>query len=171
MLVLTLIFFENPFLCFCLKMFDPCSCSTLQGGFELPTRLAVAAADCTLALTTALTKKDLFSNGSDEKPKQSNSNLSSLPTTWVPGEKRVKPASRCPEVSVEMNLLLWDHLDELIILVQRLIAVCYEILYQIFDLITLFYLSLVAPTTRFCIYKLEGISLTSPWGWVLPNTG
>ncbi|KAG5555648.1 hypothetical protein RHGRI_006336 [Rhododendron griersonianum] len=98
------------------------SCSTLQGGFELPTRLAVAAADCTLALTTALTKKDLFSNGSDEKPKQSNSNLSSLPTTWVPGEKRVKPASRCPEVSVEMNLLLWDHLDELIILVQRLIA-------------------------------------------------
>ncbi|KAG5555625.1 hypothetical protein RHGRI_006316 [Rhododendron griersonianum] len=97
-------------------------CSTLQGGFELPTRLAVAAADCTLALTTALTKKDLFSNGSDEKPKQSNSNLSSLPTTWVPGEKRVKPASRCPEVSVEMNLLLWDHLDELIILVQRLIA-------------------------------------------------
>lgn len=99
-----------------------CNGSTLQGGFELPTRLAVAAADCTLALTTALTKKDLFSNGSDEKPKQSNSNLSSLPTTWVPGEKRVKPASRCPEVSVEMNLLLWDHLDELIILVQRLIA-------------------------------------------------
>ncbi|KAG5555643.1 hypothetical protein RHGRI_006333 [Rhododendron griersonianum] len=93
-----------------------------HGGFELPTRLAVAAADCTLALTTALTKKDLFSNGSDEKPKQSNSNFSSLPTTWVPGEKRVKPASRCPEVSVEMNLLLWDHLDELIILVQRLIA-------------------------------------------------
>ncbi|KAG5555658.1 hypothetical protein RHGRI_006344 [Rhododendron griersonianum] len=116
-----------------LKIFSSCithlvsvvcngSCSTLQGGFELPTRLAVAAADCTLALTTALTKKDLFSNGSDEKPKQSNSNLSSLPTTWVPGEKRVKPASRCPEVSVEMNLLLWDHLDELIILVQRLIA-------------------------------------------------
>ncbi|XP_058207689.1 uncharacterized protein LOC131320827 isoform X3 [Rhododendron vialii] len=94
----------------------------VDGGFELPTRLAVAAADCTLALTTALTKKDLFSNGSDEKPKQSNSNLSSLPTTWVPGEKRVKPASRCPEVSMEMNLLLWDHLDELIILVQRLIA-------------------------------------------------
>ncbi|KAG5555661.1 hypothetical protein RHGRI_006344 [Rhododendron griersonianum] len=109
-----------PSLCFSMLKF--LICSTLQGGFELPTRLAVAAADCTLALTTALTKKDLFSNGSDEKPKQSNSNLSSLPTTWVPGEKRVKPASRCPEVSVEMNLLLWDHLDELIILVQRLIA-------------------------------------------------
>ncbi|KAF7142268.1 hypothetical protein RHSIM_Rhsim05G0135200 [Rhododendron simsii] len=105
------------------RAIGPLSCSTLQGGFELPTRLAVATADCTLALTTALTKKDLFSNGSDEKPKQSNSNLSSLPTTWVPGEKRVKPASRCPEVSMEMNLLLWDHLDELIILVQRLIAV------------------------------------------------
>ncbi|KAF7148592.1 hypothetical protein RHSIM_Rhsim03G0016500 [Rhododendron simsii] len=103
-------------------MFDPCSRSTLQGGFELPTRLAVAAADCTLALTTALTKKDLFSNGSDGKPKQSNSSLSSLPTTWMPGEKRVKPASRCPEVSMEMKLLLWDHLDELIILVQKLIA-------------------------------------------------
>ncbi|KAF7147204.1 hypothetical protein RHSIM_Rhsim03G0017400 [Rhododendron simsii] len=101
----------------------PSYAEVLDGGFELPTRLAVAAADCTLALTTALTKKDLFSNGSDEKPKQSNSSLSSLPTTWVPGEKRVKPASRCPEVSMEMKLLLWDHLDELIILVQKLIAV------------------------------------------------
>ncbi|XP_028059848.1 uncharacterized protein LOC114263496 isoform X4 [Camellia sinensis] len=43
------------------------SCSTLQGGFELPTRLSVAAADCILALTEALTKKDLVSDGGAEK--------------------------------------------------------------------------------------------------------
>ncbi|KAH7854589.1 hypothetical protein Vadar_015669 [Vaccinium darrowii] len=99
-----------------------CSGSALQGGFELPTRLAVAAADCILAVTTALAKKDLFSDGPDEKSKQSNSSLSSVPTTWVLGEKRIKPASRSAEASMEMKLLLWDHLDELIFLLQKLIA-------------------------------------------------
>ncbi|XP_028059849.1 uncharacterized protein LOC114263496 isoform X5 [Camellia sinensis] len=44
-----------------------CIGSTLQGGFELPTRLSVAAADCILALTEALTKKDLVSDGGAEK--------------------------------------------------------------------------------------------------------
>ncbi|XP_028059845.1 uncharacterized protein LOC114263496 isoform X1 [Camellia sinensis] len=103
------------------------SCSTLQGGFELPTRLSVAAADCILALTEALTKKDLVSDGSDDRLKPSNPNLSFLPITSAPAafvEKKVKPTSRSPDVlnNMEMKLLLWDHLDELIILVQRLDA-------------------------------------------------
>ncbi|KAL7197382.1 hypothetical protein ACSBR2_020006 [Camellia fascicularis] len=104
-----------------------CIGSTLQGGFELPTRLSVAAADCILALTEALTKKDLVSDGSDDRLKPSNPNLSFLPITSAPAafvEKKVKPTSRSPDVlnNMEMKLLLWDHLDELIILVQRLDA-------------------------------------------------
>ncbi|KAI7990306.1 hypothetical protein LOK49_LG12G02906 [Camellia lanceoleosa] len=104
-----------------------CIGSTLQGGFELPTRLSVAAADCILALTEALTKKDLVSDGSDDRLKPSNPNLSFLPITLAPAafvEKKVKPTSRSPDVlnNMEMKLLLWDHLDELIILVQRLDA-------------------------------------------------
>ncbi|GMP97324.1 hypothetical protein CsSME_00045624 [Camellia sinensis var. sinensis] len=98
-----------------------------NGGFELPTRLSVAAADCILALTEALTKKDLVSDGSDDRLKPSNPNLSFLPITSAPAafvEKKVKPTSRSPDVlnNMEMKLLLWDHLDELIILVQRLDA-------------------------------------------------
>ncbi|GMP97063.1 hypothetical protein CsSME_00045462 [Camellia sinensis var. sinensis] len=105
-----------------------CIGSTLQGGFELPTRLSVAAADCILALTEALTKKDLVSDGSDDRLKPSNPNLSFLPITSAPAafvEKKVKPTNRSPDVlnNMEMKLLLWDHLDELIILVQRLDAV------------------------------------------------
>ncbi|CAL5356438.1 unnamed protein product [Camellia sinensis] len=104
-----------------------CIGSTLQGGFELPTRLSVAAADCILALTEALTKKDLVSDGSDDRLKPSNPNLSFLPITSAPAafvEKKVKPTSGSPDVlnNMEMKLLLWDHLDELIILVQRLDA-------------------------------------------------
>ncbi|XP_057488030.1 uncharacterized protein LOC130774052 isoform X2 [Actinidia eriantha] len=101
-----------------------CNGSVLQGGFELPTRRSVAAADCILALTIALTKKDLVSNGSDGRPKPSNSNLSSLPIILAPAKKNVKQTSASPEVSnsMEMKLLLWDHLDELIILVQKLFS-------------------------------------------------
>ncbi|GMP97325.1 hypothetical protein CsSME_00045624 [Camellia sinensis var. sinensis] len=103
-------------------------CMHWKGGFELPTRLSVAAADCILALTEALTKKDLVSDGSDDRLKPSNPNLSFLPITSAPAafvEKKVKPTSRSPDVlnNMEMKLLLWDHLDELIILVQRLDAV------------------------------------------------
>ncbi|CAL5362804.1 unnamed protein product [Camellia sinensis] len=78
-------------------------------------------------LTEALTKKDLVSDGSDDRLKPSNPNLSFLPITSAPAafvEKKVKPTSRSPDVlnNMEMKLLLWDHLDELIILVQRLDA-------------------------------------------------
>ncbi|KAK9986731.1 hypothetical protein SO802_031682 [Lithocarpus litseifolius] len=98
-----------------------CKGSTLQDGFELPSRLSVSAADCMLALTEALAKKV-----SSDKPK-STSNALSRPITLVPesstGDKKVKPASKSSEVSnLEMGLLFWDHLEELVNLVQRLIA-------------------------------------------------
>lgn len=106
-----------------------CICSTVQDGFELPTRLSVAAADCILDLTKALTRKTSITDVSSRRSKSSNSDVSNLPTTLVPaavGEKKVKPTSKSAEFSnkLEMELLLWDHIDKLIILVQRLLAVC-----------------------------------------------
>ncbi|XP_059298575.1 uncharacterized protein LOC132051492 isoform X4 [Lycium ferocissimum] len=68
--------------------------STAQGEFELPTRLSVAAADLILSLTEALATNSVFSC-SDDKQKAAG---------------------------MEMKLLLWDHLDNLIILVERLTA-------------------------------------------------
>ncbi|XAR68544.1 hypothetical protein NMG60_11003699 [Bertholletia excelsa] len=103
-----------------------CNRSILQGEFELPTRLSVAAADCILAFTIALTKNDLGSDGSNDKPEQYSPNLSSLAIGLVSatsGEKKVRPAIKSPEISdMGLKLLLWDLLDELIILVQRLFA-------------------------------------------------
>ncbi|KAF8403828.1 hypothetical protein HHK36_011934 [Tetracentron sinense] len=102
--------------------------STLQDGFELPTRLSVAAADCTLVLTEALTKKALISDGSSYREKSSGPDRANRGIALVPAascEKTVKSTYRSPDASddVEMDFLLWDHLDELIILVQKLLAV------------------------------------------------
>lgn len=109
----------------------------MQDGFELPTRLSVAAADCILDLTRALTRKTSTPNVFNRRSKASNSNASNLPTTLVPvtiGEKKVKPASKSTESphKLEMELLLWDHIDELIILVQRLLAVCSKLDFFLF---------------------------------------
>lgn len=98
-----------------------CKGSALQDGFELPSRLSVSAADCMLALAEALANKV-----SSNKP-TSTSNGSSRPVTLVPasstGDKKVKPASKSSEVSnLEMGYLFWDRLEELIHLVQRLLA-------------------------------------------------
>ncbi|THG18705.1 hypothetical protein TEA_028328 [Camellia sinensis var. sinensis] len=141
-----------------------------EGGFELPTRLSVAAADCILALTEALTKKDLVSDGSDDRLKPSNPNLSFLPITSAPAafvEKKVKPTSRSPDVlnNMEMKLLLWDHLDELIILVQRLDAVRFEIESNYKE----FFSSLLSFTVRFLhqlgsqMHKTGVLLLSSCW--------
>ncbi|XP_071720458.1 uncharacterized protein [Rutidosis leptorrhynchoides] len=91
--------------------------STLQGGFELPTRLSVAAADCIIALSVALTKKEAVSDNSK------NIKKSSIPHV-TDGPKKVKPISSTSEFTrdIEMSLLLWNLLDHLILLVQRLIA-------------------------------------------------
>ncbi|XP_071717853.1 uncharacterized protein [Rutidosis leptorrhynchoides] len=96
---------------------DICLYSTLEGGFELPTRLSVAAADCIIALSVALTKKEVVSDGLENMKKSSRPNA-------VDGHKKVKPISSTSDFTkdIEMNLLLWNLLDQLILLVQRLIA-------------------------------------------------
>lgn len=94
--------------------------STLQGGFELPTRLSVAAADCIIALSVALTKKETVSDASKNMKKPSKSSQQELGS-----QKQVKSISQTSETTrdMEMNLLLWNLVDHLIMLVQRLLAV------------------------------------------------
>ncbi|KAK1427113.1 hypothetical protein QVD17_15796 [Tagetes erecta] len=93
--------------------------STLQGGFELPTRLSVAAADCIIALSVALTKKETVSDASKSMKKPTKSSLQELGS-----QKKVKSISHTSEITrdMEMNLLLWNLVDHLIMLVQRLLA-------------------------------------------------
>ncbi|OUZ99900.1 hypothetical protein BVC80_9069g4 [Macleaya cordata] len=75
-----------------------CNGSKLQDGFELPTRLSVAAADCILVLTEAVTRNTSTSGVlSMRKNSQGSANM-------------------------EMEFLLWDHLDELNNLALKLLA-------------------------------------------------
>lgn len=96
----------------------------------MPTRLSVAAADCVIALTVALTKKNALSNISENKGKSVGRNLPTQSITLGrPGAsnlKNSKPTSISQEISssTEIGLLLWDLLDEVIVLVQKLSAVC-----------------------------------------------
>ena len=102
-----------------------CSYSILQDKFELPSRLSVAAADCLLALTEGLTKKpDMLSN----RPKSLNSRESNRPPVNLLAssvdEKKMKAAHESSEVlNAGLEYLLWDYLQDLIYLVQRLLAV------------------------------------------------
>lgn len=115
-------------------MFEHFMCSTLQGGFELPTRLAVASADFILSLTVALTRKDLVSDFSYNKEKLNNSNLQDRPVSLLDdsSEKKVKATGKALVFSKDMGtkLLLWDHMDDLIVLVGRLTAVCFQLIFQ-----------------------------------------
>ncbi|KAM7524534.1 hypothetical protein LguiA_014436 [Lonicera macranthoides] len=103
-----------------------CNGSTLQGGFELPTRLSVAASDFVIALSVALTRKDMVSNIPDKKMKSSNISAPNLRNTLVATavNKEVKPTSIPSELAsdLEMKMQLWRLLDDLIILMQRLLA-------------------------------------------------
>ncbi|KAD3336291.1 hypothetical protein E3N88_31810 [Mikania micrantha] len=93
--------------------------SALQGVFELPTRLAVAAADCVIALSVALTKKEMVSDASKNMKKPSKSIQQELAN-----QKKMKPISQTFDIKrdMEMRLLLWNLADHLIMLVQRLLA-------------------------------------------------
>ncbi|TXG70455.1 hypothetical protein EZV62_005390 [Acer yangbiense] len=97
--------------------------STMQDGFELPSRLSVSAADCFLALTGALIKKP---KASSDRQKTSNPKAVDQPITSIASvtcDKKVKPAQESSELSgLERGLLLWNHLQDLISLVQRLLA-------------------------------------------------
>ncbi|XP_071723935.1 uncharacterized protein [Rutidosis leptorrhynchoides] len=100
-----------------------CKGSTLQHGFELPSRLSVSAADCLLALTEALAKK---SGVSSSRAQSSNSHLASHVIRQKAvdiGNKYSIQTCRSFEISdLEMKDILWDQLAELIILAEKLLA-------------------------------------------------
>lgn len=93
----------------------------MQDGFELPSRLSVSAADCILSITEALLKKPKVSS----QMKQT-SNLKavdqSIASIAFPKDKKVKQSPQ--PSSLEGESLLWNHLQDLITLVQSLLAVC-----------------------------------------------
>ncbi|MCL7036267.1 hypothetical protein MKW94_009830 [Papaver nudicaule] len=98
-----------------------CSGSKLQDGFELPTRLSVAVADCILVLTEALI---INASTSKRSPSADKAKILATSTTAASDEKQVKSISALPQgiENVEMDFILWNHLDELINLVQKLLA-------------------------------------------------
>lgn len=92
-----------------------CLGSTLQDGYELPSRLAVSAANCFLSLSEALIRKaKVSSNKAKKRPVVSLDG----------GEKKAKPAPETLDASnMELDYILWDHLEEVYGLVQKLVAV------------------------------------------------
>ncbi|XP_008442244.1 uncharacterized protein LOC103486160 isoform X1 [Cucumis melo] len=96
--------------------------SMLQEGFELPSRLAVCAADCIVSLTNALTRKAEVQT----RQKRSNANSSYQQVTIFSNtvdDQREKPISNASKDSyLDMEYLLWDQLKDLAKLVQRLLA-------------------------------------------------
>ncbi|KAG9449445.1 hypothetical protein H6P81_009410 [Aristolochia fimbriata] len=106
-----------------------CKGSILQDGFELPSRLSLAMADCILVLSRALVQE----KRSFQVPNKSCTELLNLSRrskivafesgSAVGGNKR----SSLSEVTqgledMEMELLLWNHSSELIIIVEKLLA-------------------------------------------------
>ncbi|KAH0976946.1 hypothetical protein GBA52_026665 [Prunus armeniaca] len=101
--------------------------STWQDAHELPSRLAISAADCFLALTEALTKEAKIPSN---RPKLSASNAPKRQLTSVAidsGDKKAKPTSESLVTSnMELEYILWDHLEELNCLGQKLLALQQE---------------------------------------------
>lgn len=97
----------------------------LQEGFELPSRLAVCAADCITSLTNALTRKAEV----QMRQKRLNANSSYQQVTFFPNavdDQQEKPISNASKDSyLDMEYLLWHQLKDLTKLVQRLLAVCF----------------------------------------------
>lgn len=94
-------------------------CSSLQDGYELPSRLSISAADCFLALTEALTRKD---------------EIVSNQKTYVDSAAAVADQGtvRIPKMELDSKNLLSHHLEELVNLVQLLLAVClFHLLYGV----------------------------------------
>ncbi|TYI98656.1 hypothetical protein E1A91_D01G230300v1 [Gossypium mustelinum] len=96
--------------------------STLQDKFELPSRLSVAAADCLLTLTEGLTKKPMLSSRTKSlKSSESNPPVSLLASNI--DERKISTVHKSSEVlNVGMEDLFWDYLQDLIYLVERLLA-------------------------------------------------
>ncbi|XP_057438694.1 uncharacterized protein LOC130730649 isoform X1 [Lotus japonicus] len=96
--------------------------STLQDGFQLPSRLGVSAADCLLSISGALTKVAEL----DGKKSRLNTRAKDQAIAFVQSpsvEKKVKMGSKSLLMSkFERDYILWNHLDHLICLVQRLLS-------------------------------------------------
>lgn len=84
----------------------------------------MSAADCFLALSEALIRKAKVSSN---KPKLSDTKAQKRQVTLVAldsGDKKEKPASESLDASnLEMEYILWNHLEEILGLVQKLLAV------------------------------------------------
>ncbi|MBA0786100.1 hypothetical protein Gotri_026154, partial [Gossypium trilobum] len=96
--------------------------SILQDKFELPSRLSVAAADCLLTLTEGLTKKPMLSSRTKSlKSSESNPPVSLLASSI--DERKISTVHKSSEVlNVGMEDFFWDYLQDLIYLVERLLA-------------------------------------------------
>ncbi|KAE9590737.1 hypothetical protein Lal_00023286 [Lupinus albus] len=96
--------------------------STLLDGFEFPSRLAVSAVDCFLTLSGALTKlAEVQGKKLKLNIKAKDRAITSIQTCTA--VKNVKVDSKSLLISMmERNYTLWHHLDELICVVQRLLA-------------------------------------------------
>ncbi|KAG2405658.1 uncharacterized protein HKW66_Vig0049130 [Vigna angularis] len=93
--------------------------STLQDGFELPSRLGVSAADCFLSLSGALTKM------ADNKKLKLNARAKDQAITFVHSpttDKKEKLDSKFFMSMIERDFTLWHHLDDIICLVRRLLS-------------------------------------------------
>ncbi|KAF8044007.1 hypothetical protein BT93_A2094 [Corymbia citriodora subsp. variegata] len=92
--------------------------SSLQDGYELPSRLSISAADCFLALTEALTRKDeIVSNQKSNVDSDVSVNTRTcLPAVADEGTVGI------PKMELKPKYLLSDHLEELVIVVQLLSA-------------------------------------------------
>ncbi|CAN0899283.1 hypothetical protein LINGRAHAP2_LOCUS20190 [Linum grandiflorum] len=84
-----------------------------QDGFELPSRLSVAAADCILAVSKALTKKETPNVARHPRAPQFTDSA----------ENKGKQTFESSEVSSsKISYLLWDQIDILIALSQKLLV-------------------------------------------------
>lgn len=97
--------------------------STLQDGFELPSRLGVSASDCFLTISGALTKvAELQGKKAKLNTKAKDQTITIIPSHTI--DKKVKLGSKTLLTSkIERDYTLWPHLDGLICLVQKLLSV------------------------------------------------
>lgn len=101
--------------------------SVEQDGFLLPTRLSIAAADCILICTQALTEEESFPKSVTSKKMEEHKDNRRLVTPINIAENSegcfledLPSTSGRGPLSIERETLLWDQLDNLVTLVQCL---------------------------------------------------
>nr|XP_029117568.1 uncharacterized protein LOC105034833 isoform X4 [Elaeis guineensis] len=96
-----------------------CEGSIVQGEFELPTRLSIVAADCTLLLIETLTETAILKRKSLDS--MSENQVDMLTSKF---QKECDLGQRISQglEDIEMEQWLWDHFNEIILLVKKLQA-------------------------------------------------